>query len=344
MLTLNKTRDAIPIVPIVETNSKKNKPLAQVYFTHSYKDENKNIAPCFETLTLHKPHIKSVNQISEQEFKEICTMIDDSEEADASHPLRKAYWDVRERFETSLMREMYIGDQENAVFRWDFPTKMKDWPGTFTLFGSSGAGKTHTLVAMIENYFRRTQGAIQVRHVIWLSPEEKIDKTLLPLKKEKWRKYYTGIDISEKALKQSNLSAKEFFETKIASVIEQSGEDCILVLDDFKDSAVDLYPMLERLYNSSIRVARHRNTSVISLQHTYAGHRATSQSLQSNRFVIFFPRSQQQRCITFLKDHLGVPPAEAKVIVKRFASLDRSMTIHMHNPVCIFNKAYLLLI
>ena len=178
MLTLNKTRDAVPIVPIVDVKSKKNKPLAQVYFTHSYKDENKNIAPCFDTLTLHKSHIKSVNQISEQEYKEICSMIDQNEEADVSHPLRKAYWDVRERFEASLMREMYIGDQDNAIFRWDFPLKMDEWGGTFTLFGSSGAGKTYTLVSMIENYFKRTHGSVGVRNVIWLSPEESIDKTL----------------------------------------------------------------------------------------------------------------------------------------------------------------------
>ena len=48
--------------------------------------------------------------------------------------------------------------------------------------------------------------------------------------------------------------------------------------------------------------------------------------------------------ITFLKDHLSVPPAEARVIVKRFASLDRSMVIHMHAPVAIYNKDYLLLL
>ena len=49
-----------------------------------------------------------MNQISENEYNQICKMIDIGEEPEVGHPLRKAYWDVRDRFETSLMREMYI--------------------------------------------------------------------------------------------------------------------------------------------------------------------------------------------------------------------------------------------
>ena len=124
------------------------------YFTHSLKDDNKNDAPCAPTLTLHRSHIKKVNQISEHEYHEICKMIDTGEEPEVGHPLRKAYWDVRDRYETSLMREMYIGDQPDIKFQLDFPKAVKDWPGTMTLFGSSGAGKTYFLVAMIERYLK----------------------------------------------------------------------------------------------------------------------------------------------------------------------------------------------
>ena len=46
----------------------------------------------------------------------------------------------------------------------------------------------------------------------------------------------------------------------------------------FPDSAPALVPMLEAKYNSSLRVARHRNQGVVSLQPTYAGGRRTSQA------------------------------------------------------------------
>ena len=93
-----------------------------------------------------------------------------------------------------------------------------------------------------------------------------------------------------------------------------------------------------------LRTARHRGAGVISLQHTYAGRINTTQALQSNKYIIFFPRSQQNRCIMFMRDHLMMSPAEAREMVLRFASLDRYMIIQMHSPVCIFNSKYLLLL
>ena len=187
MLTLVKEKNANAIVPIVSTEGKaRARPIATVYFTHSLKDDNKNDAPCAPTLTLHRSHIKKVNQISEHEYNAICNMIDTGEEPEVGHPLRKAYWDVRDRYETSLMREMYIGDQSDIKFQLDFPKAVKDWPGTMTLFGSSGAGKTYFLVAMIERYLKAVSAGSSIRPIIWLSPEEKIDKTLAPLKKPRW--------------------------------------------------------------------------------------------------------------------------------------------------------------
>ena len=64
---------------------------------------------------------------------------------------------------------------------------------------------------------------------------------------------------------------------------------------------------------------------VISLIHTYAHGKVSSQALQSNKNVVFYPRSQQSRCIQFLRDYLQVQSNEAKAMVRRFAKLDRWM-------------------
>ena len=80
------------------------------------------------------------------------------------------------------------------------------------------------------------------------------------------------------------------------------------------------------------------------MQHTYAGNRNTVQALQSNKYVIFFPSTQQNRCIMFMRDHLMMQIPEAREIVLRFAQLDRYMIIQLHSPVCIFNSKYLLLL
>ena len=60
----------------------------------------------------------------------------------------------------------------------------------------------------------------------------------------------TTIDISEKAVKESKLSAEEYFAQHVRSVIEKHGENSLIAFDDFLDAAGGI----ERLYNSSLRV------------------------------------------------------------------------------------------
>mgnify|MGYP003724127883 CR=1 FL=1 len=121
-------------------------------------------------------------------------------------------------------------------------------------------------------------------------------------------------------------------------------EGAIVVFDDFRDAHTAMVPMLRKAYNTMLRTARHRNSSVIQLAHTYAGGKLTSQALQSNKTVIFYPRSQQSRCVQFLRDYLQLQTQQAKSIVRRFAALDRWMAIQMHSPVCIYNGKYLVLL
>ena len=145
-------------------------------------------------------------------------MIDTGEEPEVGHPLRKAYWDVRDRYETSLMREMYIGDQPDIKFQLDFPKAVKDWPGTMTQLGRFPGGDDRALPQV------RQHGLEHPAHHL-AQPGEKIDKTLAPLKKPRWNNYYHGIDISEKAVKESKVGAEEYFKKHVQSAIEKHGEN-----------------------------------------------------------------------------------------------------------------------
>ena len=239
---------------------------------------------------------------------------------------------------------MWIGDDEKSRFEMNFPLKKDDWPGTMTCIGSSGSGKTWHVVQMIKRYFKAAPVHSR-RQVVWLSPELKIDKTLATLRDNvRYRLWFHGIDISEKHLKEKGIDAASFYQKEITEKIDGMGEDLILVLDDFPDAARALYPFLERFYNSMLRVARHRNYGVISLIHTYAHGKASSQALQSNKSCVFYPRSQQSRCIQFMRDYLQLSTSNAKELVKKFASLGRWMCIQMHSPVCCYNESYLVLL
>ena len=342
MLTLIKTKDAVPIVGIYR-GTKNKKPEATVYFTHELDKDKQNVAAAQGVLHLHKGDLKKEFHLNDGDFREVCRMIDAAEEPEQGDPLKSEYWQILERYDELLQREMYIGD-DDARFEINFPRDKETWPGTMTCVASSGGGKTHFVVQMLLRYYR-TVPMHQRRVCIWLSPELTIDKTLKPLRdNKKLSMWFHGIDISEQELRKKGLDAASFYQKEIVEKIESIGESAIIVYDDFPDGSRSLYPFLERHYNSQLRVARHRNQGIISLIHTYAHGKASSQALQSNKTVIFYPRSQQSRCVQFLRDYLQLQTQQAKGIVKRFAALDRWMAVQMHSPVCIYNGSYLVLL
>ena len=207
MLTLVKSADAIPIVGIYR-GKKNKKPDATVYFTHQISEENQNIAPAAGVLHLHKNDVKKDLHLNEADYKEVCRMIDASEEPDQGDPLRHAYWSVLEQYDRFLKREMYIGDDKQSRFEINLPRDRETWPGTMTCIASSGGGKTRFVVEMILRYLKSVEPHNR-RPVIWLSPELTIDKSLKPLRdKRKWDMWFHGIDISEQELKKKGWTGR----------------------------------------------------------------------------------------------------------------------------------------
>lgn len=344
MLTLVKDARAQDIVGLYSNKTKRKSAVATIYFTHDVDAaDKKNTAPAAGVLELHRDALKRSHRVSQADFESICLRIDSNDEPDSGEPLRSEFWSLKEVYDRSLMREMYLGDQQDVRFELNLPTDKEKWGGTFTLIGNSGAGKTYWCVDLLLRYLRNTKRHAR-RNIIWISPEWEIDKTLKKLKDQRYGYNVIGIDISPIELKKSGLDAASFYQEKIARVIENHGEKALIIMDDFPDGAKALVPYLRDAYNTMLRTARHRVTSVISLQHTYAGNRNTSQALQSNKYIVFFPRSQQNRLIMFCRDHLMMDVREAKELVMRFAKLDRWLVIQMHSPVCMFCSKYLLLL
>ena len=343
MLTFVKDAKAQDLVGIFSNSSNSRKPEATVYFTHDLKPEKQNVAPAAGVLELHRDSLKKINKVSQTSFERICFMIDEGAEPEVGEPLRSEFWDIKKVYERALRREMYLGDQNDLRFELNFPRDKTKWGGTFTCVGNSGAGKTRWVVDLCIRYLRATKPHAR-RTIIWLSPELEIDKTLKPLLHKRYAFNVIGVDISQQALKKSGMDGATYYQTKIADILENQGENAIIVMDDYMDGARSLVPILQKAYNTMLRTARHRVTSVISLVHSYASGKFTSQALQSNKFIVFFPRSQQNRLIMFMRDHLMMNVPEAKELVQRFAKLDRYLVIMMHSPVCMFNSKYLLLL
>ena len=343
MLTLEKHKRATEIVEIHRSGRSK-KAAARVYYSHSAASAG-NVAPAAGVLALHKDALKKLHKLSNADFERICVMIDTESEPDVQGPdasLRHQYWELRKVFERALRTEMYLGDSD-LYFEHNLPRDKGTWPGTFLLVGNSGAGKTYWVVQLFLRYMRRTRPSAR-RTLIYISPEWDIDKTLKPLKDRRYAFNVIGVDVSEQAVRDSGIGAAAYFKDRVEAIVDKHGEQAIIVFDDFMDAAPGMEQLLRRLYIRGLRTARHKTTSVVSLVHSYASGKNTSQALQSVKFAVMFPASSKSRIVMFMRDHLHVPIAEAKELVNRFAKLDRWMVIRMHSPVAIYNSKYLLLL
>jgi hypothetical protein len=334
MLTLQKDKTSTEIVEVHKRSTRSKRAHGVVYYSHNAKASG-NVAPAAGVLALHKTSLKKIWKLSNADFNRICVMIDTGEEPDSGEALRSEYWELHKVYERALRTEMYIGDQEDLYFEHNLPKNKDTWAGTFLLVGNSGAGKTWWMVQLFLRYMRAVK-PYNRRTLIYVSPEWEIDKTLKPLKDKRYALNVIGVDVSEKALRESGMDVVSYYKTKVEDVFEKHGEKAIIVYDDFMDSA----PGMEHL----LRTARHKVTSVISLVHSYASGKNTSQALQSVKFCVFFPRSQRSRIVTFFRDHLHMSVPEAKEIVERFSKLDRFMIVRMHSPVAIYNSKFLMLV
>ena len=270
-------------------------------------------------------------------------MIDTHEEPDVGDSLRTEYWELKKMYERALRTEMWLGDQDDLYFEHNLPRDRETWGGNFLMVGNSGAGKTYWVVQLLLRYLRATKPHSR-RTIIYISPEAEIDTTLKPLKDKRFAFNTFFIDVSADAVKKSSLSAAEYYQTNVESVIEKHGERACIIYDDFMDAAPGMEQLLRRDYIHGLRTARHKKTTVVSLVHSYASGRNTSQAIQSVKFAVMFPASSKSRIVMFLRDHLHIPIKEAKELVHRFAKIDRWMVIRMHSPVAIYNSKYLLLV
>ena len=342
MLTLQKDASATEIVELHKKGTRSKKPQSVVYYSHNATGSG-NVAPAAGVLALHKNSLKKIWKLSNSDFDRICVMIDTGAEPDSGEPLRSEYWELHKVFERALRTEMYLGDQDELYFEHNLPRNKDTWSGTFLLVGNSGAGKTWWMVQLFLRYMRAVK-PYNRRTLIYISPEWEIDKTLKPLKDKRYALNVIGVDVSDKAVRQSGMDVTSYYKTKVDDVFEKHGEKAIIVFDDFMDAAPGLEGLLRRLYIRGLRTARHKVTSVISLVHSYASGKNTSQALQSVKFCVFFPRSQKSRIVSFFRDHLHMSVPEAKEIIEKFSRLDRWMVVRMHSPVAIYNSKYLLLL
>jgi RecA-family ATPase len=183
------------------------------------------------------------------------------------------------------------------------------------------------------------------RHFIYCSAELNLDKTLSRVRdNEKYKDYFHGVDISESAIKDSDITPEEFFAQKVKMKVDTAPPGTILCCDDFRDSTSAVADKMRRLIDRTQRCGRHRKLGLIFILHRLRSGVFSNQAYSSCKYITVFPRSQKNKVRDLLENEYGFTKKEARRTVSDFAQTGRACWIHCHAPMYIANDNLLRLI
>ena len=243
------------------------------------------------------------------------------------------FFKVKRHVTASLESEMDISDT-SSVFKIKYPDGPETFEGHTLIVGSTGQGKTYFMVERILDNLKGPKK--NRRQFIVFSAEWRKDKTLAPLKHEKYRDYVHGVDCSETTFKDSQWSTtQDFFDNEIAFVIN-AAPPSVLCFDDAMDTAVpkQLRDMITRL----LRVGRHQGLNLMVILHNLRSAAWSTQAHISSKYLVLFPRSSKGKITQYLNRDLGVPLGQARDHVRAFSQTGRTMIVRLHAPELLLGE------
>ena len=327
MFTFKRPRpDQIPLFFINE----------KAVFTQFRKDDKLRIAPFKESKSfLESDEFREYYSLTRMEGTVLKKALH-SDIVPEGKFLKQKFYTIRKDLNQRLYNELDLRGTDKTIV-WKYPPNPKAWSGTTIAIGSSNSGKTFLVASHIEEALRRKKK----RKFIYMSPEFAIDKTLQKLRNNKrWMRYFTGIDVSDKAFKESEKgSAQQWWDDVILPKLTDAEEGTTVIMDDNKDSEV--WRQSRHFMTKYMRTGRHRKVGLVSIQHNVRGGQDTAQAYSSVKTIILFPRAGGKgKQVDFLHELTEVTRTRAHDLVEIFAESGRWMAIHAWSPVVLYGPKY----
>ena len=281
MLTLHKNENTVQICELVDKKTK-----IPVYWHPTFKEELLNDV---EDLTgFNDDYFRDRFELSKEQADSIFAGLktDSVDETQQSK-----YFKVKRHVKDSLITEMSLdGDQ---YFEIGFE-KNNDYSGHMLFCGGTASGKSFAASRMC---LKNLQGPKRYRRQFLIfSAEWDTDKTMKPLKDNKFGKYVTGIDVGEDALKNSeHENAEQFFKNEVELRCEYAEGGTVILFDDPVDSCCP--NMIRKLINRGLRVYRHKQLTLLIVLHNIRSGAWSSQAYNSVRYLVLFPQNQKNNTI-----------------------------------------------
>ena len=253
--------------------------------------------------------------------------------------LRGKYYKILQDLKLRYYNEFDLVGTDSE-FQINLPKKRSEFAGSILNQGSTGAGKGHFAVELILRNWKGKKS--HRRPVIWISPEADIDKTLKPLKAARYSRMFTPIDVSHDTISdfmEGGKTLEDFLQEKILSEIEKAIPSTLIVADDIRDSQIAFLKTggLHKKIEMLARVGRHKNVSIMLINHLILAGNYTKLLGSSQKWRILYPRANKSKIVQFLHTHLQLKLSEGKKIVERIAEHSRWMAVHMHSPNAIIS-------
>ena len=327
MLTFENGKEHVEISKIKQS---KNKKLTPVYWSPIIREELRNSIDDLSYYFQNENFTDSF-ELSRQQAQSIKEAMEDN---CVCERYQQKHFRCKRFIHDSLNTEMDLSDTDQT-FTFMFPPGGDTYGWSHFVCGSSGAGKTRFCADLLEGNMNGPKK--DRRNFIYISNEFNIDKTLTPLKADKYKDNFTGIDISENTIRESQYGPEEFFENEVKMRIDTAPRGTICVCDDCPDSHPIVAEAMRNLIIKLQRVGRHTGVGLIFLLHKLSSGLWSSQAYSSCKNIVVFPRSMKNKIRDLMEKEMGITRKEAKRHLREFSQTGRAMIMHMHQPAFLQN-------
>lgn len=322
MLTLHDSEENVFICDLVE-----GKKRSRVYWHPKINTEMRNSVEDLDFF--NTDYFRDNFELSREQASDIFEKLksDDTLESNQSK-----FFKVKRHITESLETEMNL-DGTQGEFEIPYPPG-EVFEGHVLICAGTNSGKTYWATQRILKNLKGPKK--DRRQFIIFSAEWDKDKTLAPLKHERFRDNVHGVDVSEQSVRDSQWqNSQEHFENEVQFVVN-SAPSCVILFDDAMDSA---YPnQMRTLIQKLLRVGRHQQANVMVILHSLRSASWSTQAHQSCKYLVLFPRSQKGKIIQYMNRDLGIPLGKSRDHVRSFSQTGRTMVVRLHAPELLLGE------
>ena len=328
MLTLHDAPENVFVADLVEGKKKQ-----KVYWHPKLNKELRNSVS--DLGFFNTDYFRDNFELSTEQAADIFEKLEQGSTLESN---QSKFFKVKRHITEALESEMDLGGTKGK-FEIVYPPG-DEFEGHTLIVGGTNSGKTYWAMDRI---LKNITGPKKDRRwFIIISSEWNKDKTLAPLKADKFRDYVHGIDVSERAVRDSQWgNADDYFENEVMFAVN-SAPSSVILFDDAMDSA---FPQqLRVLITRMLRVGRHQNVNIMVILHSIRSAAWSTQAHQSCKYIVLFPRSQRGKIVQYLNRDLGIPLGKARDHVRSFSQAGRTMIVRLHAPELLLGEQLIRLI